>query len=190
MRQNRVGRHRHAMRGWRAGAFAALTFAVAGQPQARATESPIVQQAGPSTLPGLREAPVQSERSIEIIQREPASSADAPHIDWVTLREERVGGRLFIVQKIGYHSTQGNATKLHFQLVSISRPNAWVRVSNHAINAPSVRQQRGTYLVARFGCGRFNKNYSHVKRATIIDANGERSNSVEFTVGCNLALTS
>ena len=63
-------------------------------------------------------------------------------------------------------------------------------MNDHAIYAPSARQQRETFLDARFGCGRFNKNYSHVKRATIIDANGERSNSVEFTVGCNLALTS
>jgi hypothetical protein len=175
---------------WRTGALAAFAFLV-GQPQAGAMESPIAQMtASPSTIPGLRESPVQSERSIELIQREPAASADAPHIDWVTLREERDGGRLFIVQKIGYHSTKGSATKLHFQLVSVSRADAGVSVRDHAIYAPRARQQRGTFLIERFSCGRFNKSYSHVKRATIIDADGERSNSVDFTVSCNLALTS
>jgi hypothetical protein len=41
--------------------------------------------------------------------------------------------------------------------------------------------------VATFRCGRFQKNYSHVTRATIIAADSEHRNSVDFTVSCNLA---
>jgi hypothetical protein len=180
------------MAGWRARAFATLAFALAAPAQTWAMKGPIAQQAmdRAAANPGSREAPLQSERLIELIEHEPPSSRNAPHIDWVTLREERDGGRLYIVQKIGYRSSNGNATNLHFQLASVSRANASVRLSDHAIHAPSARQQRGTYIVARFSCGRFNESYSHVKLATIIDADGERSNTVEFTVGCNLAFTS
>jgi hypothetical protein len=40
-----------------------------------------------------------------------------------------------------------------------------------------------------FRCGPFQKKYSHVTRATIIDADGEHSNSVDFTVSRNLAVS-
>jgi len=132
----------------------------------------------------------QAEHVAEITQREPASSADAPHIDWLTLREERVGGGVFIIEKVGYHSPKGNANKLHLQLISVSRPDVRPAIRDHAIHAPAPRQQRGTFLVARFDCGHFDKSYSHVERAVVMDAGGERSNAVEFTVDCDLAFTS
>jgi hypothetical protein len=108
----------------------------------------------------------------DIIQRGPASSADAPHIDSVTLREKRSPGKLFIVQEIAFHSSKGNATNLHFALVSVSTTAPRLTVRDHPIKSPSARQQRGTFIAATFRCGRFQKNYSHVTRATIIDADG------------------
>ena len=103
---------------------------------------------------------------------------------------EAYAWKLFIVEEIAFHSPKGNATKLHFTLVSVLRSAARVTVRDHPIKSPTVRQQRGTFTVASFRCGRFQKNYAHVTRATIIAADGEHSNSVDFTVSCNLAAIS
>jgi hypothetical protein len=43
-------------------------------------------------------------KPVEIIERGPASSPDASHIDGVKLREERAPGRIFIVQEIVFYS--------------------------------------------------------------------------------------
>jgi hypothetical protein len=134
--------------------------------------------------------PTSSARPAEIVQSGPASSSDAPHIDSITLREERSPGRLYIVQRIAYHTPKGNAVNLHFELVSVSSAAPRVTVRDHAIRSPSARQQRGTFIDVQFRCGPFQKNYSHVTRATIIAADGEHSNSADFTVNCNLAVIS
>lgn len=146
--------------------------------------------AAPTQAQMFLPAQLRPSKPADIVQRGPASSADAPHIDSVTLREKRTPGKLFIVQEIAFHSAKGNATRLHFSLVSVSTSAARVTVSDHPIKSLSVRQQRGTFIVATFRCGRFQKSYSHVTRATIIDADGEHSNSVDFTVNCNLAAIS
>jgi len=126
----------------------------------------------------------------QMIERSAASSPYAPHIDSITLREERIAGRLYIDQQIAYHAEDGNARNLHFELVSVSRTPGKVRVRDHPIRSPAARQQAGTFILARFNCGPFDKNYSHVTRATIFAANGEHSNTVDFTVDCNLAAIS
>jgi hypothetical protein len=151
--------------------------------------APVPLNAQP-TGTGSRPPSSQAERLAEISEREPASSAAAPHIDWVTLREERQDGHVFIVQKIGYHSLKGNANNLHLQLISVSGPDARIRLRDHAIRAPRPRQQRGTFLIVRFDCERLDKSYSYVQQATIMDADSEHSNAVEFAVDCNLAFTS
>ncbi|HXJ02789.1 MAG TPA: hypothetical protein VNH44_16330 [Micropepsaceae bacterium] len=134
--------------------------------------------------------PARSAKPAEIIRRGPASSDEAPQIDSIRLREERSPGRLYIVQEISFHANKGNARNLHFELVSVSATAPRVTVRDHVIKSPSARQQRGTFIATRFRCGPFQKNYSHVTRATIIDADGERSNSVDFVVPCNLAVIS
>jgi hypothetical protein len=171
-----------AMAGLRARMLAAAVICAV-----TAITSAIAQQAtaGSSANPGLR-----SPRPAEIIQRDPPSSSGAPYIQAVTLRGERAGGHLYIVQEIAYRAAKGNATRLRFQLVSVSKTPLKVTVRDHAIRSASARQQRGTFIAVRFRCGPFEKNYSHVTRATILDADGERSNSVDFTVSCNLATIS
>jgi hypothetical protein len=171
-----------------AGAIFAFAFALAVCSQARALEGSVPSP--PATSPGSGQPAPKGERFAEIIQREPASSAGAPHIDWVTLQEERRGENIVIVQKIGYHSLKGNANNLRLQLVSVSNADAGVSLSDHAIRAPVPRQQRGTFLLVRHACRRIDMGYSYVARAIIISTDGERSNTVDFTVDCNLAVTS
>lgn len=190
----------HLERGFMSGQTRALATAVFGlvlstalaQGQApAATIAPAqARAASSSNLISPLAAQAAPARPAEIVQSGPPSSADAPHIDSVTLREERSLGRVYIIQEIFYYSPKGNAVKLHFELLSVSSTAARVNVRDWAIRKPKVQQQRGTSIVARFSCGRFQKNYSHFKRATIIDADGEHSNSVDFTVRCNLALIS
>src|ERR1035438_579656 len=109
----------------------------------------------------LLPAQVRPAKPADIIQRGPASSADVPRVDSVTLREKRTPGKLFILEEFAFHSPKGNATKLHSTLVSASSSAARVTVRDHPIESPSARQQRGTFTVATFRCGRFPKNYSH-----------------------------
>jgi hypothetical protein len=89
--------------------------------------------------------------------------------------------KAFSVQEIAFHSPKGNATNLHFALVGVLRSAPAVTVRAHSIKSLSARQRGGTIIAATFRCGRFHKNWSHVTRATIIDADGEHSNSVDFT---------
>jgi transglutaminase-like putative cysteine protease len=113
-----------------------------------------------------------------------ATSENAPHIDSITLSEDRTANGLFVVQEFVFHSPKGNAATLHFDVVSVSAPAPNIRLTDGKIGSPKDQQQRGAIHVARFNCGPFRNPYSVVKRAMVIDADGEKSNSVDFTVRC------
>jgi len=114
-----------------------------------------------------------------------ATSENAPHIDSLSLSEQRNANGLFVAQEFVFHSPKGNAATLHFDVVSISAPAPDIRLTDGTIVNAKDQQQRGAIHVARFNCGPFRTPYSVVKRATLIDADGEKSNSVDFTVHCN-----
>jgi hypothetical protein len=111
----------------------------------------------------------------------PSTTGDASHIDFLRLREDRSTGRLFIVQEFAYHSPKGDAATLHFDIVSTTSPAA-LHMRDGTIRAPKEIQQKGAISVARYDCGR--GNFSLVKRATIIDTDGARSNSIDYIINC------
>ena len=166
------------VRDWKLADFA-LVVVMAGALTAPST----ITNAAPSV------GQISSARRVELVQSGTASSSDAPHIDSLTLYEERISGRIYIAQEFAFHSPKGNATTLHFQVVRASVQRT-IPMQDGTIIRSKQEQQNGTTHTAHFGCGRFQKNYSVVKRATIIGADGEHSNSVDYTVTCNLALTS
>ena len=64
-------------------------------------------------------------------------------------------------------------------------PNGVVITPNDgSIMASSYQQQRGGIHLQRFNCGPFRTPYLVVQRGTMIDADGEKSNTIDFTIKC------
>src|SRR5262249_32836334 len=105
----------------------------------------------------------------------PPTSSDASHIAFIGLHDDRSTGPLFVVQQFAYHSPKGDAATLHFEIVSAPSPEA-LHMRDGTIRAPKEVQQKGAITTARYDCG--DGHFSLVKRATIIDADGARSNSI------------
>jgi hypothetical protein len=124
------------------------------------------------------------------VQSALATSPNAPHIDALTLSPGSRDGMPSVVQQFAYHAPGGNAVTMHFEIVSISSPAPDFGASDIRIDAPAARQQGGTFMVVNSGCGRFASPYSVVKRAVLIDADGKRSNAIDYSIKCNGAAAS
>jgi hypothetical protein len=89
-----------------------------------------------------------------------------------------------ITREIVFHSPKGNASTMHFDVISTSSPAPNIRTNDGKIMAAPDQQQRGAIHLQRFNCGPFRTAYSVVQRGTMIDADGEKSNTIDFTVRC------
>jgi hypothetical protein len=118
------------------------------------------------------------------------TATDAPHIDALTLSQGIRDGMPSVIQQITYHAPKGNAVTMHFEIISISSPAPDFGASDTRIAAPAARQQAGTFVTVNSGCGRFPSPYSVVKRAVLIDADGKRSNAIDYSINCNGAAVS
>jgi hypothetical protein len=112
----------------------------------------------------------------------PPTAGDASHIDFLRLREERSTGHLFVLQEFAYHSPKGDAASLHFHIVSATSPEA-LHMRDGTIRAPKQIQQKGAITIARYDCR--DGHFSLVKRATLVDTDGARSNSIDYIINCN-----
>lgn len=113
-----------------------------------------------------------------------ATSENAPHIDSLTISEDRTPNGVAITREIVFHSPKGNASTMHFDIISTSSPAPNIRTNDQKIMTSPDQQQRGAIHVTRFNCGPFRTPYSVVQRGTMIDANGEKSNTIDFTIKC------
>jgi hypothetical protein len=73
---------------------------------------------------------------------------------------------------------------MHFDIISTSSPAPNLRTNDGKIMSSQDQQQRGAIHIQRFNCGPFRNPYSVVERATMIDADGEKSNTIDFTIRC------
>ena len=95
-------------------------------------------------------------------------------------------GPLIKVNKIApeFHfiAPNGNAVLLHRELVTTSANHVSLNPSE-AINIPADAQKQGAVLSGGWNC---NTNPYYVTlRAYIMDADGNRSNEVQYTIHCN-----
>ena len=113
-----------------------------------------------------------------------ATSDAAPHVDSLTLSQDRTPNGVFVVREFVFHSPKGNASTMHFDIISTSSPAPNLRTVEGKIMSSQDQQQRGAIYIQRFNCGPFRNPYSVVLRGTMIDADGEKSNTIDFTVRC------
>jgi hypothetical protein len=129
-------------------------------------------------------APAESPGEWPIEQSGLATSESAPHIDSLTLSEQSGPNGISIAQEFVFHSPKGNGAMLHFDLVSSSSPAPDVRFSDWKVMAAEDLQRRGAVEVTRTYCQPVRMPYSVVRQAVLIDTDGEKSNTVDYTIHC------
>ena len=87
-----------------------------------------------------------------------------------------------IIPEFHFVAPNGNAVLLHRELVTTSANHLTLNPSE-AINIPAEAQKQGAVISGGWNC---NTNPYYVKlRAWIMDADGNRSNEVQYTIHCN-----
>lgn len=117
----------------------------------------------------------------------PASkSAAAPILQAVTIRENvPIGNGAFFSYVPDFHFTapNGNAVVLRRELVATSGAFSQTQILNETINIPPDTQKKGAVISGGWRCGV--QQYYITLRAYVIDADGNRSNAIEYTFHCN-----
>jgi hypothetical protein len=116
-------------------------------------------------------------------QRSPAS---APVLQSVTMRMDVPVGNgivMSVVPDFHFIAPNGNAIVLHRELVDTNGAIAQTQIASETINIPAEAQKRGAVLSGGWRCGV--AQYYVTLRAYVMDADGNRSNSIEYTIHCN-----
>jgi hypothetical protein len=87
-----------------------------------------------------------------------------------------------IIPEFHFVAPNGNAVLLHRALIETSA-NGFSQSPSAAINTPPDAQKKGAVIVGGFNCNR--GQYYVTQSAYIMDADGNRSNSVRYTIHCN-----
>lgn len=89
-----------------------------------------------------------------------------------------------IIPEFHFIAPNGNAVLLHREIVeSSSESNNRNFNASAPINIPAEAQKRGAVLSGSWGCG--SAQFYTTVSAYIMDADGNRSNTVRYTVHCN-----
>ena len=116
----------------------------------------------------------------------PPSDSDDPALKSVSVRifvRDRAGNVVDIVPDFHFVAPNGNAIVLHRQLVDTNGAFAQTNLRDATINIPAEAQKRGAVVSGGWKCG--TQVYYVTIRAFIMDADGRRSNPVEYTIHCN-----
>lgn len=108
------------------------------------------------------------------------SSGASPVIESVTLRYDASSGSLVAFQDIAFRDPDGDAYKVHYELVHATV--AGVQVADGTIDISSQQQKLGTTITGKWACG--GNKYDVTLRVTILDRAGNQSNTVEYTMNC------
>ena len=117
-----------------------------------------------------------------------SSSPGGPLIVSVSVSLPQQGGILapqiprMIIPEFHFVAPNGNAVILHSDLVETSA-NSFHLTPSVAINVPADAQKRGAVITHGMTCGQ--APFYATMTAYIMDANGNRSNSVQYTLHCN-----
>ena len=87
-----------------------------------------------------------------------------------------------IVPQIHFIDPSGNAVLLHREVME-TNANQMDYNASSVINIPPQAQKRGAVLSGEWSCG--TSTYYVRLRAYIMDADGNRSNMVQYTIHCN-----
>ena len=87
-----------------------------------------------------------------------------------------------IVPEFHFVAPNGNAIILHSDLVATSA-NSFHLTPSVAINVPAEAQKRGAVITHGMTCGQ--APFYATMTAYIMDGDGNRSNSVQYTLHCN-----
>ena len=115
-----------------------------------------------------------------------ASSPNAPVLDSITVRygvRTPIGIVYDLVPDFHFHAPGGNALVLHRELVATNGAIAQTQLANASINVPPNGQKNGAVISGGWRCGV--PIYYVTMRAVILDAEGNRSNSLTYTIHCN-----
>ncbi|HTW75795.1 MAG TPA: hypothetical protein VMD56_12835, partial [Steroidobacteraceae bacterium] len=115
-----------------------------------------------------------------------ASASTAPILQSVTLRTNvpnGFGGFFSVVPDFHFIAPAGNAVYLRRELVSTDGNFAGANIRGADIHIAPEVQRRGATLSGGWRCGV--ARYYLTIRAYVIDADGNRSNAIEYTIHCN-----
>jgi hypothetical protein len=116
----------------------------------------------------------------------PLNSASAPVLQSVTIRKDVPAGNglvMSFVPDFHFIAPNGNAIVLRRELVDTNGAIAQTQIMSETINIPAEAQKRGAVLSGGWRCGV--AQYYVTLRAYIMDSDGNRSNSIEYTIHCN-----
>jgi len=116
-----------------------------------------------------------------------ASNSGGPVITAITAHlppQTGAGIVNMIVPEFHFTAPNGNAVLLHLEILeSTSQTDNRNFNPTAPINIPADAQKRGAVLSGGWGCG--TAQFHTTVRAYIMDADGNRSNAVQYTVHCN-----
>lgn len=135
------------------------------------TEVPVMKSVPPTMTAVQPVSPVSSKPGAPIIQ---SISAQTGGVGILTTS--------LISAQFHFVAPNGNAAVLHREIAASSGTNA-NPAPNQAINIPADQQKQGGMVAVLLTCT--DNRYFETFRAYIIDADGNRSNEVRYTVHCN-----
>jgi hypothetical protein len=103
-------------------------------------------------------------------------------IDSVTLREDISGRYPVIYPEFHFHDPSGTARFIHREVVATNAPKP-LSVRDGIIDISANQQIQGATFVGGWPCGA--DSYYVTLRAFILNLDGGRSNTVEYTIHCN-----
>ena len=126
--------------------------------------------------------------SLEVVrdaQATPPSSSNAPVLDEITARYyvQAQGRVIDVVPDFHFHAANGNAIVLHRELVATNGAFSQTQIANATINIPPAGQKGGAVISGGWRCGV--PVYYVTMRAVVMDSDGNRSNSLTYTIHCN-----
>jgi hypothetical protein len=93
-----------------------------------------------------------------------------------------VSGRA-LIPDFHFVAPNGNAIVLRRELIDTSGSISQTSISNQTINIPPAAQKKGAIISGGWRCG--TQIYYVTLRASVMDADGNRSNAIQYTIHCN-----
>jgi hypothetical protein len=106
----------------------------------------------------------------------------APTIKSVDLKYDSSSGHMVIYQYFHFIDPDGDTNYIKYELISVS-PAVTVNIISGAVKVSSQDQMAGATYYGTWTCNN-NTKFSAELRATMSDAQGNRSNSVDYTMYC------
>ena len=105
-----------------------------------------------------------------------------PVIDSVTMHEDDGGRYPVVYPEFHFHDPSGTTRFIHREVVATSAPNP-LTVNDGVIQNSAQSERQGATYVGGWHCGP--ESYYVTLRAFVINLDGAKSNTVEYTIHCN-----